>query len=75
MDWFDNPIDTRITTYRFVLGVDKNDLKVFVRRVLIDPVRIEDAQIGAAASNAFFSRRFQGALIFELVDALVGRFT
>lgn len=37
------PIDASITTNGFVLRVDKDNLEILVRRILIDPVRIEDS--------------------------------
>lgn len=75
MHRLDDPIDTGITTDSFVLRVDEDDLKIFVGRVLIDPIGVEDSQIGAAAADALFGGGFEGALVFELVDALVGGFT
>jgi hypothetical protein len=55
-----------------VLGVDKDDLVVLVGRVLVDPVRVEDAQVGAAATDTLLSGALEGALVLELVDTLVG---
>lgn len=43
MNGLNDPIDARITTDGFVLGVNENDLEVFVCRVLVDPVRIQHA--------------------------------
>ena len=40
MNGLHNPIDTGIATDGFVLGVNENDLKVLVCRVLIDPVGV-----------------------------------
>jgi hypothetical protein len=41
---------------------------------LVDPVGVEDAEVGAAEADAFFGCGFEGALVLELVDTLVGRF-
>lgn len=38
MNWFHDPVDSRITTNSLVLRIDKDDLEIFVGRVLIDPV-------------------------------------
>lgn len=38
MDGFNNPIDTGVTTDGFVLRIDKDDFKVFVGGVLVDPI-------------------------------------
>jgi hypothetical protein len=74
MNRVNNPIDPGITTNGFMLGIDQNDLEVLVRRILIDPVGVEDAEIGAATTDSFFGRRAEGALVLELVDSLVCRF-
>ena len=74
VDRFGDPVDAGVTPDGFMLRVHEDDLEVLVRRVLVDPVGIEDAQIGAAAPNAFLGGGFQRALVFELVHALVCRF-
>jgi hypothetical protein len=55
-----------------VLGVHEDDLEVLVGRVLVDPVRVQDAQVGAAAADTLLGGRLEGALVLELVDSLVG---
>jgi len=71
----DNPADARITTDRLVLGVDENDFKVLVGRILVDPVGVEDAEVGATTTDSFFGGGAEGSLVLELVHTLVGRFT
>ena len=66
-----DPIDARIAADGLVLGVDEDDLKVLVCRILVDPVRVEDAQVGAAAADALFGGGFEGPLVLQLVDSLV----
>jgi hypothetical protein len=51
-------------------GVHQDDLEVLEGGVLVNPVRVQDTQIGALAGNSFFSNRTQGALELELVDTL-----
>lgn len=68
----DDPVDARITADGLVLRVDKDDFVVLVRRVLVDPVRVEDAEIGAAAADALLGSRLERPLVLELVDTLVG---
>ena len=41
MNRFNNPINASITTDGFVLRVDKDDFKIFVGGVLINPVRVQ----------------------------------
>ena len=40
MHGLDDPIDARIAANGFVLRVDKDDLEIFVGRVLVDPVGV-----------------------------------
>ena len=68
-----DPVDARITADGLVLRVDENDLVVLVRAVLVDPVAVEDAQVGAAASDTLLSGGLERTLVLELVDTLVGR--
>jgi hypothetical protein len=72
VDRLDDPVDTGIAADGLVLGVDEDDFVVLVRRVLVDPVRVEDAQVGAAAADTLLGGGLEGALVLELVDTLVG---
>lgn len=72
MDGVDNPVDAGVAADGLVLGVDEDDLVVLVGRVLVDPVGVEDAEVGAAATDTLLSSRLEGALVLELVDTLVG---
>lgn len=72
MNGVDDPADPRITADGLVLRIDQDDFKVFVGRVLVDPVRVEDTQIGGAATDSFFGGRSERSLVFELVHTLVG---
>jgi hypothetical protein len=69
----DNPVDARVLADSLVLGVNEDDLKVLVGRVLVDPVRVENAQVGAPTANTLLGSRPQGSLVLELVHSLVGR--
>ena len=72
MDGVDDPVDAGIAADGLVLGVDQDDFKVLIGRVLVDPVRVQDAQVGAAAANTLLGGGAQRALVLELVDTLVG---
>jgi hypothetical protein len=74
VNWLDNPVDPRVTAYDCVLRVDKDDFKVFVGRILVDPVRVEDSEICATAANTLFGCGIERSLVLELVDTLVGGF-
>lgn len=72
VDGVDDPVDAGVHADGLVLRVDEDDLVVLVRRVLVDPVRVEDAEVGAAAADTLLGDRAEGALELELVDTLVG---
>jgi len=72
VDWVGDPVDAGITADGLVLRVDKNDLEVLVGRVLVDPVGVENAQVGATAANTLLGDGTEGALELELVYTLVG---
>lgn len=74
MNRVDNPIDARITADGLVLRVDEDDLVVLVRGVLVDPVRVEDAKVGATATDSLFGGGAKRALVLQLVHTLVGGF-
>lgn len=53
--------------------VNEDDLVVLVHAVLVDPVRVEHAEVAAAAGDTLLGRRAERALELELVDTLVRR--
>jgi hypothetical protein len=73
--WVYDPIDAGIVANCLMLRIDQDYFKVLVGRVLVDPVRIQDTQVGTAATDTLLSGGLERALILELVDSLVGRFT
>jgi hypothetical protein len=72
VDGVDDPVDAGIAADSLVLRVDEDDLEVLVGGVLVDPVRVEHAQIGAAAADTLLGSRLQRSLVLELVHTLVG---
>lgn len=68
----DDPVDSGVSADGLVRRVNEDDFKVFVCRVLVDPVRVEDSQVGASSTNSFFGRGAEGSLVLQLVDTLVG---
>jgi hypothetical protein len=72
VDGVDDPVDAGVAADGGVLGVDEDDLVVLVGRVLVDPVGVEDAEVGAAAADTLLGGGLEGALVLELVDTLVG---
>lgn len=72
VDGVDDPVDAGVLADGLVLGVDEDDLVVLVGRVLVDPVRVEDAEVSAAAADTLLSGGLERALVLELVHTLVG---
>ena len=56
-----------------MVGVDEDDFVVLVGAVLVDPVAVQDAQVGAAAADTLLGGGLERALVLEGVDTLVGR--
>jgi hypothetical protein len=71
----DDPVDTSITANGLVLRVYQDNFVVFVGRVLVDPVRVQDSQVGATTAYTLLRSRLERSLVLELVDSLVGGFS
>ena len=59
VDWVDDPVDASIAADGLVLRVDEDDLEVLVGGVLVDPVGVQDTQVGAATSDTLLSSGLQ----------------
>ncbi len=70
-----DPVHARIATDSLVARIDKDDLVEFVSSILVDPVRVKDAQVGAATTNTFFSNGLEVTSGLELVHTMTGRLT
>lgn len=68
-----DPVDARVPSYCFVLRIHADDLVVHVRRVLVNPVGVENTQIGTPSPNSFLRSALKRPLVFQLVNTLVGR--
>merc|ERR1719486_1584088 len=66
-----DPVDARVVADHRVGRVDADDLVVLVRRVLVDPVRVEHAQVRGPLAHSFFSDGLEVPRELDLVDALV----
>ena len=53
-----------------MVGVNENDLVVLVDTVLVYPLRVEDSQVPASATNSLLSNAPQTPLGLEVVDTL-----
>jgi hypothetical protein len=72
VDGVDDPVDAGVDADGLVLGVDEDDLVVLVGRVLVDPVRVEDSEVSAAAADTLLGGSLEGSLVLQLVETLVG---
>jgi hypothetical protein len=73
VDWVDDPVNAGIGADGLVLGIYENDFVVFVGRILVDPVRVENSEVSASTANTFLSGGGKRSLVLELVHTLVGR--
>lgn len=71
VDWVDDPVNTRIIANLLVSSIDHNDFVVLHGSVLVDPVRVQDTQVGVTASSLFLGNRLKVALELQLVNTLV----
>jgi hypothetical protein len=69
-----DPVYSWVAANDCVLWIDENDFEIFVGRVLVDPIGVEDSEICATAANTLFGCGFERSLVFELVNTLVRRF-
>jgi hypothetical protein len=67
----DDPLDAWVVADLRVAGVDADDFVVFHGGVLVDPVRVENAEVGVLASDLLFGNVLEVALEFQVVDTLV----
>ena len=72
VDGLDDPVDARVAADGLVLGVDADDLVVLVGGVLVDPVGVQDTQVGATATDTLLSGSSESTLVLELVNTHVG---
>lgn len=70
-----DPVVSSITADSRVLGINQNNLKVLVGRVLVNPVRVENTEVSGTTSNTLLSSSTQRTLVLELVNTLVGGLT
>ena len=73
MNWLDDPVDAGVTADGFMLGVNENDFVVFVGRILVDPVRVENSQVGASSAYTLLGSGLERSLVLQLVHTVVRR--
>lgn len=75
VDWVTDPVVTSISSDSLVRWINKNDFEILVSRVLVNPVRVQDSQVGGTTTNSLLSSSSQSSLVFQLVNTLVGWLT
>lgn len=75
VDGVGNPVVSRIIADGVVLGINKDNLKVLVSRILVNPVRTQDTEVTSTAANTLFSSSTKRSLVLKLADTLVGGLT
>ncbi len=71
VDRVNDPVNARIVSDGNVLRINKDDLKVLVGGILVNPVRVQHSQVVAVAASTLLSHTSQVADEFQLVDTLV----
>lgn len=56
VDWFGDPMSVRISSNSFMDWINEDDLKEFVRGILVNPARIQDSQSPTGASSSLLCR-------------------
>lgn len=75
VDWVADPVVTSVSSDGLVGWVQQDDLEVLVGGVLVNPVRVQDSQVGSTAANSLLGGGSQSSLVLQLVDTLVGWLT
>ena len=65
------PVDARVGADGFVVGIDTNNLVVFVHTILCHIVRVQNSQAAACTPNSLFRLAAMVASPLVLVDATV----
>ena len=73
--WVDNPVVSGISSNSLVRWVDQDHLVVLVGGVLVDPVRVQNSQVGSTTTNSLFGGGSQRSLVLQVLNTLVGWLT
>jgi len=66
-----HPVDPGVVADDGVSGIHKDDFEVLVGGVLVDPIRVKDAESTAGTAGSLLSDVTEGTLELDLVDTLV----
>jgi hypothetical protein len=70
-----DPVDVSITTNGLVGRIDEDNFKVLVGSILVNPVRVQNTQIGTLATDTFLGSGTERTLVLELRNTLIDRLT
>jgi len=70
-----DPVDPGVVADLHVGGIDEDDLVVLHGGVLVDPVRVEHAEVGVLPADLLLGDGLEIPLEFDVVDTLVLRLT
>jgi hypothetical protein len=68
---FSDPLHARVVANSVVSRIDEDDFEILVRKILIDPVGVQDTEVSALASNTLLCNCSEVASWLLLVDTLV----
>jgi len=69
-----DPVDPRIAANGLVVGVNEDDLVIFIDAVLVNPVRVQYSQVTTTPTNALLRNTPQPSLGLEVVHTLTDGF-
>lgn len=75
VDGLGDPVVSGVVADSGVLRINKNDLKVLVGGVLVNPVRVQDTEVASAAANTLLSSSTERSLVLKLANTLVSGLT
>ena len=71
----DDPVDFWVSSDGLVGWVNEDNFVELVGGVLTNPVRVENAEVGASAANSLLSNVLVGLFLLELTDTVVSWLT
>ena len=71
VDRVDDPVDAGIVSDGNVTGIHKDDLKVLVGSILVDPVGVQNTKVHGVSAGTLLSNTAKVAGKLQLVDTLV----
>ena len=72
-DWCADPVDARITSDGLMRRINEDDFVVLEGGILVDPVGVEDTEVGATATDTLLGNALEVARWLKLIDSLGGR--